>query len=347
MGARLGNTARTRRLVASAARVLSHPDGTVPQKMGSAAHLSGLYHLLACDRVTHRSVFDAHRRLTLDRMAAHPVVLVVNDTTELDYAHVAALAEALGPIGNGNRRGYICHNSLAVTPDARVLGLASQVLHRRRVVPPAETPSAKRDHPGRESRLWLRGCEAVGPAPTGPGTDAPLWVDVCDRGADTVEFIEYEVSSGRHFVIRAAKDRNLDGQDFDHFGRHGDRIHRKLLAYARDLPALGTRALEVPAEAGKSKARAATLAVSSGPLRLRASRFARGHCEGVPLDLWVVHVLEADPPPGVRPLEWVLLTDLPADTFEKACERVDWYARRPLIEDYHKASGSATARERV
>jgi hypothetical protein len=258
------------------------------------------------------------------------VVLLVHDSTELDYTHVSALREQLGQIGNGGGRGYVCHNSLAVTPSGEVLGLAGQVLHRRRVVPRGEKPSAKRRHPDRESRLWPRGCEAVGPAPSGP--KAPLWVDVCDRGADTTEFIEYEVRNGRHFVIRLAKDRNLDGDD--HVGP--DRVHRKLLAYARDLPPMGARALAVPAGAGRSKPRTATVSVSAGPLALRAGRFARGECAGLPLDLWVIHVLEADPPPGVRPLEWVLLSDLPADTFEKACERSDWYACRPLVEDYHK-----------
>jgi len=324
----LGDARRTRRLVRTAALILARPGGTLPSKLPDWSDLVGLYRLAGGESVTHEAVTAAHRRRTLGRMRGHEgVVLVIHDSTELDYTHVAALREQLGQIGNGGGRGYVCHNSLAVAPAGDVLGLASQVLHRRRVVPRGEKPSAKRSHPGRESRLWLRGCEAVGPAPEGS-----LWVDVCDRGADTIEFIEYEVSRGRHFVIRCAKDRNLDGDD--HAGP--DIVHRKLLAYARDLPPLGTRALEVPAAAGKSKARTATVSVSAGPLTLRASRFARGECRGLPLDLWVVHVAEVDAPAGVRPLEWVLLTDLPSDTFQRACERADWYGRRPLVEDYHK-----------
>jgi hypothetical protein len=327
----LGDARRTRRLVKTARLILEHPGGTLPSKLPDWSDLLGLYRLAGVESVTHESVTLPHRRRTLESMRRHEgVVLLVHDSTELDYTHVAALRERLGQIGNGGGRGYVCHNSLAVTPSGEVLGLAGQVLHRRRVVPRGEKPLAKRRHPGRESRLWLRGCEAVGAPPSGPG--APLWVDVCDRGADTIEFIEYEVRNGRHFVIRCAKDRNLDGED--HVG--SDRVHGKLLAYARDLPALGTRALAVPARSGKSRARTATVSVSAGPLALRAGRFARGECAGLPLGLWVVHVREADPPPGVAPLEWVLLTDLPADTFEKACERADWYGRRPTVEDYHK-----------
>ena len=49
-----------------------------------------------------------------------------------------------------------------------------------------------------------------------------------------------------------------------------------------------------------------------------------------------MHVKELDPPAGEKPLEWVLLTDVPADTFERAAQRVGWYARRPVVEEYHK-----------
>lgn len=339
--ARLGDARRVRRLVRVAERVMRHPGGTLPQKLGGRAEAVGLYRLAACPRVTHAAVLAPHRRRTLGRMRRRGhgrVVLVVHDATELDFSTVVALRGELGRIGDGRGRGYVCHNSLAVTPDGEVLGLAGQVLHRRREVPRGEGPAAKRRHPGRESRLWVKGCEAVGPPPRGPG--APLWVDVCDRGADAVEFIEYELRKGRHFVIRCG-DRNLDGEALDHVGRRGDRIHHKLLSYARDLPELGRRRVDVPPQTaarrrGARAARRAEVRVAAGPLALRASRFARGECRRVPLGLWVVHVAEVDPPPGVEPLEWVLLSDLPADTFGRACERVDWYGCRPVVEDYHK-----------
>lgn len=266
--AALWDRRRTRRLVKTAELLMARPDGGLPQKLADRADLVGLYRLLDCERVTHAAVLEPHRRLTLAAMATHDgVVLVVHDTTELDFSGVAALAEGLGQIGNGGCRGYLCHNALAVGllggGGRQVLGLAHQVLHRRRAVPAGETPAAKRAHPGRESRLWLKGCEGVGPAPEGR-----LWVDVCDRGADAIEFLEYEVSRGRHFVVRVAKDRNLDGDD--HVG--SDRVHRKLLSYARDLPVLGR------GRCGCRRRRAGTPPASrrwrSGPARCGCGRRA-------------------------------------------------------------------------
>jgi hypothetical protein len=299
--------------------------------------------------VTHERVLEPHRQLTLQRAREHPgVVLMIHDTTELDFTSQPVLADQLGQIGTGFGRGWLCHNTLAVGLEPggqrQVLGLASQVLHKRREVPKGETPAQKRAHPQRESRLWLKGCELVGtPADmAGQPTESGVrWVDVADRGSDSIEFIEHAVTTGRSFVIRLARDRNLDGDD--HVA--ADRIHRKLLSWANDQPVLGTRQVQVPAVAGKQAARTATVAVSSAPLRLRAGRFARGQCQGLPLDLWVVLVREVAPPAGTTPLQWVLLTNVAAPTFEQASERVDWYEHRPVIEDYHKGQKSGMAIE--
>ena len=55
-----------------------------------------------------------------------------------------------------------------------------------------------------------------------------------------------------------------------------------------------------------------------------------------PLPVWVVRVWEPEPPEGVEPLEWVLVTSVPTETTPAAWERVDWYTCRWLCEDYHQ-----------
>jgi hypothetical protein len=333
--ARLFDKRRTERLVKTAQVIMSHPQGTLPAKLADRADLAGLYRLASCESVTHARVLETHHHRTREAMADHPgVVLVIHDWTELDFSDIEQLADELGQIGTGNRRGYLCHNSLAVALESdgqrKVLGLAAQVLHKRRLVPKDETPSQKRRHPDRESRLWLAGCQQVGAAPAGK-----RWVDIADRGADTFEFLSYQIDSGRHFVVRCAKDRRLAGED--HLG--SDRVYQKLKAYMADLPDLGRRQVQAAAGPGK-KARLATVAVAAGAIRLATPDFARGDYQERPLDLWAVHVREVDAPPGTQPLEWLLLSDLPAGNAQQAWELVDYYEHRPLIEDYHKGQKS-------
>jgi len=335
--ARLGDARRTRRLVKTADLIMHHPGGTLPQKLNQWSDLMGLYRLLSAERVTHRAVMQSHCERTLQLAGqGGGVVLFIHDSTELDYTQVPALAEQLGQIGNGGGRGYVCHNTLAVTADREVLGLAHQTLHRRRTVPRGETATQKRQHPQRESLLWPHGCEAMGAVP--PGC---TWVDIADRGADTFEFLQYLHEHGRQYVIRSARDRCLAGED--HVAC--DRIHQMLHAYTRDLPDLGEQTIAVPRQQ-KSKrkaqrpAREARVRIAAGPASIRLPHFARGHADAEALDLWVVHVREIDPPAGVEPLEWLLLTNVASETPEQAAERIEWYRCRPIIEELHKGMKS-------
>jgi len=360
--AELGDRRRTRRLVRTARHILGHPSGTLPQKMSHDwGEMMGLYRLVESDEVTHAAVLEPHRRRTRAAMADHPgVVLLIHDATELDYSHCAALRDQLGQVGAGHGWGYIAHHVLAVTPQGEVLGLAHQALHKRRRVSKRETRSQTRAHPARESRLWVAGCEATGTPP--PGSPA-TWVDVADRGSDTIEFLVHAHAHahahghghGRWYVIRSAKDRVLSGDD--HLG--DDRVHRYLHQYARDLPELGRRQIDVSAQAGgQGKARRATVAVAAAPVTLAPNRWSRDALDARRIDTWVIRVAEVDPPPaaaaaGVEPLEWILLSNLPSAaaaggaTFEQAARCVDFYACRPMVEDYHKGQKSGMGIEQL
>jgi hypothetical protein len=322
----LGDRRLTRRAVVTADALMRHPGGTLPAKL-PRAELRGFYGLANNPRVAHATLLAAHCARTRDAMAACPgVVLVIHDTTEADFGGLDV--PDLGPIGNGGRRGLLLHNVLAVDyANREAIGLAGQFVHRRRTVRKGEGQAAKRRHPQRESRLWVRGAEAVGRPPAGA-----TWVNLMDRGGDTFEGLARQVELGQHFVVRSRSNRNVEVRD-----ARGHRRRSKLHRYARRLPTLGTRTVAVAAGNDGRAAREATVRVAGGPVRVPPPAGRRGEHADAPLDLSVVHVLELGPPPGEPPLEWVVLCDLPAAAFADACRRVDWYACRPTVEEYHKA----------
>lgn len=176
--AQLGDQRRTRRLVALADQLASHPGGTLPHKVKSPKDLKALYRLCECPAVTHEAVLAPHREHTRSLIEQPQGTLrVIHDATELDYTMAKSLS-SLGQIGNGHGRGYLCQNSLVVDPKTRqALGLINQVLQGRVQAPKNEAREQRRQGESRESRLWIRGTEGL-PA------EARL-VDVCDRGADT------------------------------------------------------------------------------------------------------------------------------------------------------------------
>ena len=177
--------------------------------------------------VTHASVLQGHLQRTRQRLqATSAVVLLLHDTTELDYSGLHSIAD-LGPIGNGCGRGYLCHNTLAVLPAQReVLGLAQQILHTRVPVPKKESLRQKRERLTRESRLWSQAVLALGRPP-----ETAHWVDVADRGADLFEFLATEDDLNRACLVRATHNRVIVT------GHEGAGERTKLFDYLRKLPA--------------------------------------------------------------------------------------------------------------
>ena len=66
---------------------------------------------------------------------------------------------------------------------------------------------------------------------------------------------------------------------------------------------------------------------------------------GPRLRVSVVRVWESDPPPGVEPLEWVLVTSLVVTDAADALQIIAYYEKRWIIEEYHKCLKTGCAME--
>jgi Transposase DNA-binding len=330
----LGDKRRTKRLVRIADQMVHRPGGSLPEKINSPSDLKAMYRLLDNPSVTHQAILESHKRHLFDSLlpSQPEFTLLISDATELEYTKRASLADDLGQIGNGFRRGYIAQNVLAVDPKTRkTLGLANQVLHRRPQVKKGETRTERQNRDSRESMLWLK-------ATSGLPADRKL-VDVCDRGADTTEFIEHESRSGRTFLIRSSQNRNCFAGHFQTDADDGKKLHD----HARKQPSLGTWDLEVTCKSefkskgrkGKKRAvvrrkRTATMAVSATPVSLKPSKAK----SAATLEMWIVRVWEVNPPRGQERLEWFLMTNHPVATFKDAWQVAGWYETRWVIEVY-------------
>jgi hypothetical protein len=321
----VGDQRRSRRLVALVDQLCRHPGGTLPDKLNCPADLRAFYRLMNRPEVTHQILLGSHADATRLRVGAlgSGIVLQLHDATELDFTTKTTLLDQLGQIGQGTRRGYICHNSLTVRADTgETLGLLSQILHHRADVPDGETVPEARAREDRESRLWVRGVEACGPAPKGIQC-----VNISDSLSDTFEYLAYEVEQQHCFVLRAKENRKLvqpvAGQSY-------------LLDAARQLPSSGTRSIEVLGSPQR-RARQTTVQIAFAAVQLAVPRKHMGEYVKRPLDLWVIRVWEPQTPAGEEPLEWILLTNVPVNQAAEAEVRVAWYERRPIIEELHKS----------
>ncbi|MDH3674695.1 MAG: IS4 family transposase [Anaerolineae bacterium] len=333
----LGDQRRTNRAVRLGARMAAHPAGSIPDQMGSPAETKGAYRLLNKAVVTLTKLCQPHWQQTRQAAEEHPVVLMLQDTTEMDFTGHRQ-TKGLGPIGDGRGRGFLLHAVLAFVPTSEtILGLA----HLQAVLRKARSKKKRKPKWMRtpEALVWKKASQAVGQP--GPGSQ---WVHVGDRGSDSFEFmVSCRDQPGVHFLLRLARNRVLDWSWLPTEPAPADEpvgpTERYLLDYARGLPAQGQSfTVKVSARKGEAK-RQATLRLAwaqvqipvpqEGPKELRQHQ---------PFTAWVVRAWEPQAPAGVKkPLEWVLLSSLPVSTWAQARQRVQWYAYRWLIEEYFRA----------
>jgi len=320
----------TERLVYSAAKIAAHPEKPFNQVF-DWNELRGFYRLCNKETATLPAIQGPHWHHTRTEMAKHPLVLLLHDTTELDFTNHTAL-EGTGTIGDGNGRGFLQHNSLAILPEPRhVLGLAFQQWHVRQVAPKNEHTS-KRKRRERESLLWMRGIEATGRPPEGC-----RWVDVGDRGADIYEAMLAALAQGHDFLFRLTQNRQV-WQDAEH------QEWTKLRDHARSLASQGRDHVEIPSRGGRA-GREAVVELAAAPVWLPAPSGTRQRLAQPVISAWVVRIWEPHPPAGVEALEWILITSAPTQTLAELRERRDWYACRWMVENFHDIEKNGCSEE--
>ena len=328
----LGDKRRTDRLVAVATGVAENPAAGFPDQFPEWSDLKATYALFDNVDVTFDRVASPHWKKT--RHLAKGRTLVLCDTTELDFGGRREIT-GVGPTGNGSGQGFLLHNAMMVSADSKsILGIAGQTIHRRpkrRHSKKKENRSQRLKRNNRESLVWGRVIDDIG----SPGDDAS-YVFVCDRGADNFEVFCRLLQNDDDWVIRAkAKNRKVLKTD-------GESI--TLGGFLNQLDVSGTYQLNLRARPGQT-ARSADIEVSAGsilmPVPRHKSRWVRS-LDPDPIAMNVVRVRETNSPDGVKPIEWILYTSLPTETFDDAWSVIEYYECRWLIEEYHKALKTGT-----
>jgi hypothetical protein len=324
------------------AQAIAHdPAASLPAQMQGEAALQAAYRFLQTPDVTYEKLIQPHVQQTREAARQQPQVLLIQDTTEVDYQQHPTTT-GLGPIGNGSHQGFLLQSVLAILPGTReVLGLAHQEPFLRQPAPKGET-KWQREQRERESQVWQRSVEAIGEPPAGV-----QWIHIGDRYSDMFAFLWLCRQLHCDFVVRAAQDRCVDLLVEQAQTPVPTRSHHKrrpeqpaeppslhLFEVVRGWALQGEQDLELEATK-QSRARVAHVVISWGCLRLLPPR-SQERTPLRPLVVWVVRVWEPEPPQGVEALEWVLLSSVSTLSLEQAWERVDWYRARWIVEDYHQ-----------
>ena len=315
--------------------------GTITGMTDRQHEIKAAYRLLDCPQVTAPAVLQAHLDRVRQECDLARLCLLIEDTTSVAPASFPS-AQGLGPLGDEelHTRGFWLHSTLAVDlswrtedsdqPELRMIGLFNQQAWAR--APLAQEPlrdkrqTTKMQRRARENRESLRWGACL---PEHPARDPNQRIFVADRESDIYEAFERCQKGHTRFVIRLCQDRAIMTQESD------PEAPRRLRAAVESAPAGQRLTIDLPGGHGK-KPRMAQVEIRAASVDIRAPQ-RPGHSAGwssYPLN--VVAIQEINAPAGTEPVEWLLLTDLPADSALSCRRVVAIYRCRWLIEEFHK-----------
>jgi hypothetical protein len=324
------------------------PSLKFPAGCDSRAEVKAAYRFVDNEHVTFQSILNPHHDATIERIREQTVVLIPQDTTELDVTRPNEVMVGAGPLNDSSRVGFHDHVSLVFTPERLPLGVVDAKVWARDFAEfdkDAEQKRAERKAKpieDKESIRWIEGYRAA--CQVAHEASSTLVVSMADSEGDIYEYLmEAQAVEGvrkASFIIRACQNRALVTSDE---AASPNSIHHLREQVAR-TPVLARRTVEVRKREPQSnddrkrkqprEARTAEVVIRAARVKLRGPARPGGKLPD--LELNAVLVSELDPPPGVEPIEWMLLTDLPIDKTDNVLTIIDYYMCRWPIEIYFR-----------
>lgn len=342
--AKLNDRRLNERLRTVLAQLAEHPTASIPAACGGYAEMAAAYRLFDNEKATFDNILQAHADATRQRIAEQPVVILAQDTTEVDLTRPEQAVAGAGPLDDGARVGALLHLLHSFTPDGTPLGTV-HALSWTRDAEAIRTSSRSRAERAaipieeKESHRWittLRHARQV--AHACPETRC---ICVADSEADIYELL-VEGKAGPEsleWIVRACQDRALCPEN------DGEIAVPSLSEQVLAQPVLFTKTIHVRGRKTKvdcetrprrqaRQSREAEVSVRVARVTLRPPWRPGSKLPAVTVN--VVLVRENDPPVGEEPVEWLLLTSLPIDDIEQVRQVIQYYCVRWMIEVFFR-----------
>jgi len=337
-GAEFGDQRLNKRLGRIVEELGAKPTMSVPAATHGRAEMEATYRFFDNSKVTPEKILQPHVDATRERISQTEVVLLVQDTTELDFSRPKQQVKGAGPIECESRRGAFFHPLMAFDADGLPLGVAWQKTWARdKIEKKLSTKEKKRQRrkiplEEKESIRWIEGLRASREV----AEACPRTTCVClaDSEADVYELFSEPRATRQgqvHLLVRAGQNRTTSDPS------------AKWLEAARGTSCLYQCSVNVSAREAKiegetrkrrasREARIAEVEVRATSVRLRPP--ARHDRKLPEVTVNVVLVEETNPPCGATPIQWLLITTLPIDELQQVQQIVSYYCVRWEIEIY-------------
>jgi len=323
----LGDERLNRRAVELLETMAENPAASINSACSGWGDTLAAYRFFKNDRVEPEKILAPHRSATEARIDEHDVVLIAQDTTELDFSkHPSKDSRYLEA---EHRMGLYDHSHIAFTPDGLCLGVLDVEFYDRSLESLGKSKE-RRNLPieEKESYRWLQGCELANEiAAKHPDTHV---VSLADSEADIYDIFSrlFNSKSSADFIIRAKQVRctpeesSKEGEDYK---RVRDEVAESEVKVIREL---------VLPRTPKRKSRLARLEIRAKTVTMKPPQ-ARPELGNVKCNIVLVEETGRSDDDKTK-VEWILITTLPIESCEEVLRVVDYYVGRWPIEPYFR-----------
>jgi hypothetical protein len=341
--AKLGHRARNARAARFAEAMLRMPTASIPKMLNDCHQAKRTYSFLSNPMVTHSALLSGHIAATTQRCAKERTVLLVADSSDLDFSTHPAI-RGLTPLADPWSQGLLMHTTLAVSAEAQeVLGVLDQFVWTHAAGPSKrsqkESSYARKNRP-RESQRWgaavSRVHELLQAFEVQSSVDTVRYLVVGDRETDNFDLFRTVLETRHGFVFRVYQNRMLFDED--------RASPRYLIDEVLKTPVKATKTVRVPPRRGQP-ARSATLEVRAMQASIAPPQ--NSNRKGAAVSARIIAAVEIGAPTEEKtPLCWYLLTSEPIETAEQLLQVVRHYEARWLVEEFHMGIKSGCATEK-
>lgn len=337
----LGDERLNQRLIILADSFTNSPESPINQACSNWTETKAAYRFFKNDKVSYQKISQAHINTTTTRCLEHAVILAVQDTSYFNYSShkkTKGLSLLTKKTIDNNKEfsavGLIMHSCLAITTKGLPLGLLDQKIYSRKPFPKEKIKIKRKSYCNalpieeKESNRWL---ESLKNSNNVFSNENIQLVNICDREADIYDFFLLSENIQAKVLVRANHNRFLNNECLGSYDSC-----EKLWQFMQSQISQGTIKINIPKQ-DKQESRIAICNVYYSKVSLNPTyRKSKSKTEKLSdLNLYAIYVKE-NKQENSDCIDWMLLTNIPINTFEKALEKIRWYCLRWKIEVFHK-----------
>ena len=313
----------------------NRPTSSIPEACGGYAEMKAAYRFFSNEKATFTFLLEPHVESTKSRISNYSVVLLVQDTTEIDLTKPNQQMKGVGFLDH-SRRGILLHNQQAFTPDGTPLGsVGAEILRKEKKRSIKKERGNYKNKPieKKESYRWLSGLQTAKEISEElPNTH---FISVTDSESDIYEFFS-ELSGDKgdvDIILRSCQNRRLISNENTESLLY-EEISNSPIQFNTEIAIRARKQTKISCEDRRRRkprtSRKSLFAVRVATVTLKPPY--RSDRKLTPVIVNAVSVCELKPPKGEEPIEWILLTTLPVNKKKNVELIIKYYSVRWMIE---------------